>query len=63
MGSLSIAMINIIIIIFVLSALNGIFMLLTHEKRSLTDLIFGTITVDVTLLDEPDYDEKDEANS
>jgi len=62
-GSMSIAMINIILIIFVLASLNGIFMLLTHEKRSLSDLIFKTITVDVTLLDEPDYDEKNESNS
>lgn len=62
-GTWDITMINIIIIIFVLCIINGVFMLLTHEKRSLTDLLFKTITVDVTLLDEPDYDEKEETNS
>ena len=61
-GTLDITLLNIIIIIFTLTAANGVFMLFTHEKRSLTDLIFKTITVDVTLLDEPDYDEKDEAS-
>lgn len=61
-GSWDITFLNIIIIIFVLAAANGIFMLFTHEKRSLTDLIFKTMTVDVTLLDEPDYDEKDETS-
>ena len=58
-----ITMLHIILIIFILASINGIFMLLTHEKRSLTDIIFKTITVDVTLLDEPDYDEKNETNS
>ena len=62
LGTLDITLLNIIIIIFTLTASNGIFMLFTHEKRSLTDLIFKTVTVDITLLDEPDYDEKDEAS-
>lgn len=62
-GALDITLLNIIIIVFMLSAANGVFMLFTHEKRSLTDLIFKTITVDVTLLDEPDYDEKDETSN
>ena len=62
-GTFDITMINIIIIIFALTAVNGIVMLLTHEKRSITDIIFKTITVDITLLDEPDYDEKEETNA
>ena len=62
LGSFDITLLNIVLVVFVLSALNGIFMLLTHEKRSLTDLIFQTITVDVTSLDEPDYDEKNETH-
>ncbi len=61
-GTFDITLLNIIIIIFVLASINGIVMLLTHEKRSLTDIIFKTITVDVTLLDEPDYDEKNETH-
>lgn len=60
-GSFDITLLNIVIVIFVLASVNGIFMLLTHEKRSLTDLIFKTVTVDVTALDEPDYDERNEA--
>ena len=61
-GPLDITLFNIILIMFVLAAGNGIFMLLTHEKRNAIDLLFKTITVDVTLLDEPDYDERDEAS-
>ena len=60
-GALDISLINIVITIFLLAATNGIFMLLTHEKRNLFDLIFKTVTVDVTMIDEPDYDEKNEA--
>lgn len=59
-GSLDITLLHLSLIMLALSSINGIVMLLTHEKRSLTDLIFQTITVDVTLLDEPDYDERDE---
>lgn len=60
-GSFDITLLTIVIVMFILSAINGICMLLTHEKRSITDLIFYTITVDVTTLDEPDYDERNEA--
>lgn len=61
-GPLDITLFNIIFIMFALAAGNGIFMLLTHEKRNAMDLICKTITVDVTLLDEPDYDERNEAS-
>jgi len=59
-GSLDITLLHLSIFVFALSSINGIVMLLNHDKRSLTDLLFQTITVDVTLLDEPDYDERDE---
>ena len=61
-GSLDITLLTLVIISFVLVSLNGIFVLLSHEKRSFTDFIFQTITVDVTMLDEPDYDEKNETH-
>ena len=61
-GALDITLINIVIGVFILASINGIFMLLTHEKRNAFDLMFNTLTVDVTMLDEPDYDERDEAN-
>ena len=61
-GSFDITLFNIIIVLFLLSSINGIVMLLSHDKRSITDFIFKTITVDVTVLDEPDYDERDEAS-
>ena len=61
-GTFDITILNIIIVVFALAAINGITMLLTHEKRNLVDVISKTIVVDVTMLDEPDYDERDEAN-
>ena len=60
LGSLDITLLNLSIFMFAFAAINGIVMLLNHDKRSITDLIFQTMTVDVTLLDEPDYDERDE---
>lgn len=59
-GSFDITFINIVIVIFTLAAINGIVMLLNHDKRSVTDFIFRTVTVDVTMLDEPDFDENNE---
>lgn len=60
-GTLDIALINIVLTIFLLISINGIVMLLTHERRNIFDFIFKTVTVDVTALDEPDYDERNEA--
>lgn len=60
-GSFDITLLNISIAIFIIASINGIVMLLSHEKRSLTDQLFKTVTVDVTVLDEPDYDERNEA--
>ena len=61
-GSLDITLLIIVIVVFVMVSINGIVMLLTHEKRNIVDLVFKTVTVDVTMLDEPDYDEKNETH-
>lgn len=61
-GSFDITLILIVIMVFVLAAINGIVMLLNHDKRSATDLLFKTVTVDVTMLDEPDYDERNDTH-
>lgn len=62
LGKLDLTLISIVIISFVFTAINGILILLSHEKRSISDFIFKTITVDVTALDEPDTDEKNETH-
>ena len=61
-GKLDITLLTTIIVSFVITAFNGIVVLLSHEKRSVTDFIFRTVTVDVTALDEPDSDEKNETH-
>ena len=59
-GKLDITLLATIFISFVIASLNGVVVLLSHEKRSVSDFIFRTVTVDVTALDEPDSDEKNE---
>ena len=62
LGSFDITLLSISLAAFIVVVLNGILILLSHEKRSITDFLFKTITVDVTMLDEPDIDEKDETH-
>ena len=61
-GSFDLTLLTLSIITFVIVAINGIVVLLSHEKRSISDFIFKTVTVDVTALDEPDSDEKNETH-
>ena len=61
-GSFDITLIMIVIFVFVLAAINGIVMLLNHDKRNAIDLLMKTVTVDVTQLDEPDYDERNDTH-
>ena len=61
-GSFDITLLTIVLVSFIIVAINGVLVLLSHEKRSITDFIFKTITVDVTMLDEPDTDEKNETH-
>ena len=61
-GAFDITLIMIVIFVFVLAAINGIVMLLNHDKRNAFDLLFKTVVVDVTQLDEPDYDERNDTH-
>ncbi len=61
-GSFDVTLIMIVIAVFVLAAINGIVMLFNHDKRNAVDLLMKTVTVDVTQLDEPDYDERNDTH-